>query len=147
MRSYLVCSLGIAFLLTAGGCGDEARPNPDGGGGKDAGPGTTFLRGTQTAGDDGIVEFTSIYPGWYRGRAVHVHLRVHRDGRTVVTSQLFFPDELNDTVFANAPYEGNPDVPNASDGIFGESDGTTLLEPTASGDGYAATFSIALAVS
>ena len=62
-------------------------------------------------------------------------------------SQLFFPDDLNNAVFANAPYEGNPDTSNDADGIFGQSDGTTLLEPEQSGDGYAATFSIALAVS
>ncbi|HET9542285.1 MAG TPA: hypothetical protein VFP02_04350, partial [Acidimicrobiales bacterium] len=51
----------------------------DNGGGRDEAEGTTFLRGTQTAGDDGIVAFTTIYPGWYRGRAVHIHVRVHRD--------------------------------------------------------------------
>ena len=39
----------------------------DGGGGKDEAEGTTFLRGTQVADDDGIVEFATIYPGWYRG--------------------------------------------------------------------------------
>jgi protocatechuate 3,4-dioxygenase beta subunit len=94
----------------------------DGNGGKDAGPGTTFLRGTQTAGDDGIVEFTSIYPGWYRGRAVHVHLRVHRDDRTVLTSQLFFPDAYTDAVYASAPYArfGLPDTRNAQDSIAGD---------------------------
>lgn len=53
---------------------------PDNGGGKDAGSGTTFLRGTQTAGADGIVEFQTVYPGWYRGRAVHIHVRVHAGG-------------------------------------------------------------------
>ena len=51
------------------------------------------------------------------------------------------------TVFADAPYAGNPDTPNGQDGIFGESDGVTLLAPVASGDGYAATFEIALALS
>ena len=45
---------------------------------------------------DGIVEFATIYPGWYRGRAVHIHLRVHRGGATVLTSQLFFPDDYTD---------------------------------------------------
>ena len=73
----------------------------DGGGGKDDGAGTTFLRGTQTAGDDGIVDFQTIVPGWYRGRAVHIHLRVHRDGRTVLTSQLFFDAGFLEEVYAD----------------------------------------------
>ena len=70
----------------------------DRGGGKDEGPGTTFLRGTQTAGDDGIVEFLTIYPGWYSGRAVHIHLRVHLDDATVLTSQMFFDDDYTASV-------------------------------------------------
>ena len=57
------------------------------------------------------------------------------------------PDGLSNTVFANAPCEGNPDTRNDADRIFGQSDGTTMLQPEQSGDGYSATFSIALAVS
>jgi protocatechuate 3,4-dioxygenase beta subunit len=102
----------------------------DGGGGKDAGPGTTFLRGTQPAGADGIVEFATIYPGWYRGRAVHIHLRVHRGGATVLTSQVFFPDGYTDAVYRAAPYVrfGTPDTTNAQDSIAGDpaADGTML---------------------
>ena len=102
----------------------------DGGGGKDAGPGTTFLRGTQTADAAGIVEFATIYPGWYRGRAVHIHLRVHEAGRTTLTSQLFFPDAYTESVYASAPYArfGNPDTPNAQDSIAGDpaAEGTLL---------------------
>ena len=102
----------------------------DNGGGKDAATGTTFLRGTQAATDDGIVEFATLYPGWYRGRAVHIHLRVHRDGTTVLTSQLFFPDDYTDTVYAAAPYAqfGLPDTRNDEDGIAGDptTEGTLL---------------------
>src|SRR4029078_10207710 len=76
----------------------------DGGGGKDEREGTTFLRGTQSANDDGIVEFLSIVPGWYRGRAVHVHLRVHVDDSTVLTSQLFFDAGYLEEVYATEPY-------------------------------------------
>jgi protocatechuate 3,4-dioxygenase beta subunit len=94
----------------------------DNGGGKDAATGTTFLRGTQSATPDGIVEFATIYPGWYRGRAVHIHLRVHRDDATVLTSQLFFPDHYTDAVYASAPYAqfGTPDTRNADDSIAGD---------------------------
>jgi protocatechuate 3,4-dioxygenase beta subunit len=102
----------------------------DNGGGKDAAAGTTFLRGTQAATDDGIVEFATLYPGWYRGRAVHIHLRVHRDGATVLTSQLFFPDDYTDSVYTTAPYAqfGTPDTRNAQDGIAGDprTEGTLL---------------------
>jgi protocatechuate 3,4-dioxygenase beta subunit len=113
--------------------------------------GHDFLRGVQRTDTEGRAAFQTIYPGWYQGRAVHIHFKIRTDPDDAagyeLTSQLFFPDDLNDAVFANAPYEGNPDTPNDADGIFGQSDGTTLLEPEQSGDGYAATFSIALAVS
>jgi len=53
---------------------------------------------------DGVVEFATIYPGWYPGRAVHAHLKVILDNRTAVTSQLFFDEEFSDAVFARPPY-------------------------------------------
>lgn len=103
----------------------------DDGGGKDDGPGTTFLRGAQTSDADGIVEFLTIVPGWYSGRAVHIHLRVHRDDDLVLTSQLYFDaDELR-PVYARAPYlaNGNADTSNESDSIAGDptDDGTLLM--------------------
>jgi protocatechuate 3,4-dioxygenase beta subunit len=113
--------------------------------------GHDFLRGVQRTDADGRATFQTIYPGWYQGRAVHIHFKIRTDPDDAagyeLTSQLFFPDDLNDAVFASAPYQGKPDTPNDSDGIFGQSDGTTLLAPEASGDGYAATFAIALAMS
>jgi protocatechuate 3,4-dioxygenase beta subunit len=113
--------------------------------------GHDFLRGVQRTDAEGRAAFQTIYPGWYQGRAVHIHFKIRMDPDDAagyeLTSQLFFPDDLNDAVFASAPYERNPDTPNNADGIFGESDGTTMLQPLESGDGYAATFSIALAVS
>lgn len=94
----------------------------DGGTGKDEGTGTTFLRGRQLADGDGIVEFATIYPGWYPGRAVHIHVRVHRDDDLVLTSQLFFPDDTTREVFATGPYAefGPPDTTNATDGLGGD---------------------------
>jgi protocatechuate 3,4-dioxygenase beta subunit len=94
----------------------------DGGGGKDEGPGTTFLRGTRTAGDDGIVDLTTIWPGWYTGRAVHIHVRVRVDGELVLTSQLYFDDDANAEVLATGAYAefGPPDTTNATDGIAGD---------------------------
>ena len=90
--------------------------------------GTTFLRGTQTAGDDGIVEFATIYPGWYRGRAVHIHVRVHRAGAVALTSQVYFDEAYTEDVFATGEYAefGPPDTTWAADGIAGDplADGT-----------------------
>lgn len=102
----------------------------DNGGGKDEGPGTTFLRGTQTTGDDGIVEFQTIVPGWYTGRAVHVHLRVHLGGNIVLTTQMYFDADYLADVYKAEPYRqfGAPDTTNDSDSIAGSpaADGTLL---------------------
>lgn len=107
----------------------------DGGGGKDEGPGTTFLRGTQSADDAGIVEFLTICPGWYPGRAVHIHLRVHLEDDVVTTSQLFFDPEYLESVYASAPYAefGSADTSLAEDNIAGDpaSEGTVLVTAAA----------------
>jgi len=123
----------------------------DGGGGKDEGTGTTFLRGTQTANDEGIVEFLTIYPGWYTGRAVHIHLRVHLDDQTVLTSQLFFDEGYTDSVYSAAPYTefGPADTSNAADAIAGDPEGDgTLLSPvpgeTANGTGSLALLNLGI---
>ncbi|HWM08837.1 MAG TPA: hypothetical protein VNO82_05825, partial [Solirubrobacteraceae bacterium] len=58
-----------------------------------------FLRGVQATNADGIAEFTTIYPGWYPGRTVHIHAKVHLDSSTVLTTQLFFDDEVTSAVF------------------------------------------------
>jgi protocatechuate 3,4-dioxygenase beta subunit len=108
----------------------------DNGGGKDEGPGTTFLRGTQPADADGIVEFLTIYPGWYHGRAVHIHLRVHLDDATVLTSQVFFDADYTAAVYSAAPYAqfGLPDTSNASDSIAGDPKAEGTLLHTVAGE-------------
>ena len=60
----------------------------------------TFLRGVQTTDANGAVTFTTIYPGWYQGRAVHIHVKVYAGGTEVHTGQLFFDDAVNGAVFA-----------------------------------------------
>src|SRR3954453_11624734 len=67
-------------------------------------PGTNFLRGVQRSDGNGLVLFRSIYPGWYPGRAVHVHVLVHVGGNVVHTGQFFFSDSLTDAVYRRAPY-------------------------------------------
>jgi protocatechuate 3,4-dioxygenase beta subunit len=120
----------------------------DGGGGKDEAEGTTFLRGTQVAGDDGIVEFTSIYPGWYPGRAVHVHLRVHQEDEIVLTSQVYFDEAYTEDVLTTGEYAefGPPNTTWATDGIAGDppADGTALLL-SAEGSGTLALLNLGVA--
>jgi protocatechuate 3,4-dioxygenase beta subunit len=117
--------------------GDYSAFTDQAGGGDDAGPGTTFLRGTQVADDQGIVEFATNYPGWYRGRAVHIHAKVRVDDETVLTTQLYFPDDLSDEVQSAGPYaaHGERDTRNADDGIAGDpaAKGTLLATSATAG--------------
>ncbi len=100
----------------------------------DAGSGTTFLRGSQTANGEGIVEFVTNYPGWYSGRAVHIHTKVHLDDSTVLTSQIYFDDDLNSEIFQQAPYQGDPDTTNAEDSISGGDPASNGTQAVASDD-------------
>ena len=88
--------------------------------------------------ENGRVEFTTIYPGWYAGRTVHVHARIHLDATTVLVTQLYFPDSLTDTVYAGEPYSSRPerDTMNDDDGVAGSSLDDLLLELTAVDGGY-----------
>jgi protocatechuate 3,4-dioxygenase beta subunit len=112
--------------------------------------GQKFLRGYQVTGANGSVSFTTIYPGWYQGRAVHIHFKIRADAQSTVTheftSQLFFDDTLSRQVYAQAPYaaKGLPSMTNADDGIFQGGGDQLLLDVQPSGSGYAATFDIGL---
>jgi protocatechuate 3,4-dioxygenase beta subunit len=79
-----------------------------------------FLRGTQVTGPDGVVRFDTVYPGWYPTRTPHLHLKVHLDERTVLTTQLFFDDAVSDGVLAAEPYaqQGPRDTRNDTDSFF-----------------------------
>lgn len=82
--------------------------------------GQTFMRGTQTTDSNGIVTFDTIYPGWYRGRTTHIHYKVFLDRKTVLTSQIFFPDALSEYIYVkNAAYarKETRDTVNTIDGI------------------------------
>jgi protocatechuate 3,4-dioxygenase beta subunit len=113
--------------------------------------GQNFLRGVQETGAAGQAAFTTIYPGWYRGRAVHIHVKIRTTtpgGAYEFTTQLFFDDALTDTVHAQPPYaaHGERDRTNARDGIFQSGDKTVLNVSNRDG-GYAATFDLALDLS
>jgi protocatechuate 3,4-dioxygenase beta subunit len=112
--------------------------------------GRKFLRGYQTTDGEGLARFTTIYPGAYRGRAVHIHFKIRAaagGGRVHdFTSQLFFDDALSDRVYAQPPYAGRGDqrVRNARDGIFRNAGGQLTLAVTPAAPGYAAAFDLAL---
>ena len=77
----------------------------------------------QMTNSEGIVRFTSIYPGWYVSRTVHIHVKVHINRDTVLTTQLFFDDALNDTINAEvSPYNEHTgrDTYNKTDTIYSD---------------------------
>ncbi|MCW3063070.1 MAG: intradiol ring-cleavage dioxygenase, partial [Solirubrobacterales bacterium] len=99
----------------------------------------TFLRGHQKADAHGRVLFDTIYPGWYRGRTPHIHLKVHVGGNVVHTGQVFFPDRTSDAVYRSSAYKshGQPDTTNARDMIYAQAGGSTaLVHLTRRGRGY-----------
>jgi protocatechuate 3,4-dioxygenase beta subunit len=117
--------------------------------------GKKYLRGYQVSDAAGEVTFTTVYPGWYSGRSVHIHVRVRTfDSSGTATydflSQLFFDDTLTDTVDQQALYNarGTRDTRNANDSIYGSDGGTLLLSVTADGSGgYAGAFTFGLSAS
>jgi protocatechuate 3,4-dioxygenase beta subunit len=101
----------------------------------------TYLRGAQVTGKDGIVRFTTIYPGWYSGRTVHIHLKVHVDKQNVLTTQLYFDEALNTAVFETEPYNSrtNRDTFNDGDSIY---DASGLVTAKAEGSRYLAALNL-----
>jgi len=113
--------------------------------------GQQFLRGYQLTDATGKVQFKTIYPGWYSGRAVHIHFMIRTtgaDGKSYeFVSQFFFSDTLTDRVHAQKPYasKGRRNTRNASDNIFNNGGDQLLL--ALSGDntnGYASAITIGL---
>ncbi len=105
--------------------------------------GERFLRGVQVTDANGRVSFETIYPGFYRGRTIHIHLKIYLNARTAVTSQLFFPESVNDAVMATSPYRdaGARDTRNSTDSIFTSA---TVLNVAADSGGYAASLTIGI---
>jgi protocatechuate 3,4-dioxygenase beta subunit len=118
--------------------GFEAASNGQrGGGGGGAGPtdADRFLRGAQITNADGITEITTIYPGWYRGRTAHIHAKVFISNTQVLTTQLYFDEDLNRKIYATSPYNGHTgrDTFNANDSIFSAD---TIMTVSKDGDGH-----------
>jgi protocatechuate 3,4-dioxygenase beta subunit len=80
----------------------------------------TFMRGIQRTNAKGLAQFRTVYPGWYQGRTVHIHVKVHVGGNVLHTGQLYFPDSVTDAAYRRAPYSSRPnrDVRNATDSIY-----------------------------
>lgn len=112
--------------------------------------GKKFLRGYQVTDANGKAQFMTIYPGWYPGRAVHIHFKIRTNSASQpgheFTSQLYFDDSLTDQIHAQAPYasKGSGRQKNDRDGIFRRGGKELMLQVTRDGDGYVGTFDIGL---
>ena len=98
----------------------------------------TFLRGLQRTDAHGVAHFKTVYPGWYPGRTVHIHVKVHVRGNVVHTGQLFFADATTDAVYRKVPYSKRPnrDPRNSGDSIFVNGGKRSLLKVKKTKAGY-----------
>lgn len=114
--------------------------------------GKKFLRGYQTTDTNGGVRFTTIYPGWYPGRTVHIHFKIRTDPKTMqtyeFTSQFYFDDAVTDKVHEQPAYAKkklqSSRTRNEEDGIFRKGGNQLMLKLARAGEGYAGTFDVGL---
>ena len=112
--------------------------------------GKKFLRGYQVADPNGTAQFLTIYPGWYPGRAVHIHFKIRTNPESKrgyeFTSQIYFNDALTAQVHAQAPYatKGQGRLRNRQDGIFEDGGNQLMLQLTKEAQGYTGVFDIGL---
>ena len=112
--------------------------------------GTKFLRGYQLTDEQGAAKFFTIHPGWYDGRAVHIHFKIRATDangkRHEFTSQLYFDDKFNDEVFALAPYAGRGErkTKNSNDRIYEDGGRQLTLKLSKTAEGYIANFDVGL---
>jgi protocatechuate 3,4-dioxygenase beta subunit len=112
------------------------------------GTGQTFLRGVQTTDASGSVTFTTIYPGWYAGRATHIHVNVYANGRLVKTTQIAFPEDVSAEVYASGVYasRGQNSTRNSSDNVFSDGVQYELASVVGSAaSGHTATLTVVVA--
>ena len=156
-RSGLPVTLALTVVSVSGGCSPVANAQIeiwqcDGEGRYSEysqpgynGTGQTFLRGLQTTDGEGKAAFRTIYPGWYAGRATHIHVEVFVSGRTVKTTQIAFPENVSRAVYGTGVYASHGQNPtaNAGDNVF--SDGSDAEMATLAGDatsGYTGSLTI-----
>ena len=98
-----------------------------------------FLRGRQTTDSNGQVSFISIYPGWYSGRAPHIHVEIlDSSEKTIRVTQIAFPKSICDIVYASSGYNGSADTLNSNDNVFSDSEDGNLADSITGNttDGY-----------
>ena len=109
----------------------------------------TFLRGIQATDSRGQVTFTTVYPGWYAGRATHIHVEVTVNGRSVKVTQIAFPEDVSAEVYRSGVYaaKGQNPTTNARDNVFSDGVSEELIALTGNtSSGYSATFRVGVAV-
>jgi protocatechuate 3,4-dioxygenase beta subunit len=109
----------------------------------------TYLRGIQTTDANGQVNFMTVYPGWYQGRATHIHIEVTMNGRSVKVTQIAFPETINNAVYATGAYasRGSNPTSNLQDGIFADSLSSELVTPSGNPTaGYSASYQVGVSV-
>ena len=104
----------------------------------------TFLRGIQRTDAKGIAVLRTVYPGWYPGRTVHIHVKVALGGNVIHTGQLYFPDRVTDAVYRRAPYNRRPGrtTRNADDSIYRNGGSRSTLKLARTASGYVATLAL-----
>jgi protocatechuate 3,4-dioxygenase beta subunit len=112
------------------------------------GTGQTFLRGIQTTDASGRVTFTTVFPGWYQGRATHIHVGVKVNNSVVKVTQIAFDETVIAAVYATGVYaaKGRNPTSNSGDMVFADSLVSELATITG-GDttnGYTASFTVAI---
>ena len=112
-----------------------------------SGRGRTFLRGGVKTDAQGVARVRTVYPGWYQGRTVHIHVKVHVAGNVVHTGQLYFRDPTTDAVYRHAPYSTRParTTRNAGDGIYANGGAQSLLALRRHSGGYIGTKTLVVA--
>ena len=112
--------------------------------------GKKFLRGYQVTNPNGIAEFLTIYPGWYQGRAVHIHFKIRANSSTrqsfEFTSQFYFDESITDQIHKQPPYDGkgHRTTTNEKDFIFRQGGKQLIPALTKDVEGYLAKFEIGL---
>ena len=108
----------------------------------------TFLRGTQVTDASGAAGFHTIYPGWYSGRATHIHVKVHVAGNVVHTGQLFFDEATNTAVYATAPYNshGGTRTMNSQDSIYNGGGSQSIVRVSQEGSGLVGTITMGVRI-
>ncbi|KAE8206888.1 hypothetical protein CF327_g7468 [Tilletia walkeri] len=111
-----------------------------------------WLRAAYPTDANGVVQFTSIFPGYYTGRSTHVHTRVYTDwtplsngsyigGPLAHIGQFFFEDELNESIDKMWPYSENP-IKNTHGRTRNWNDGLNIFDTAHEGGAYQPVFNM-----